>query len=265
MVSRFLFVLAVFQYLVTSTPMAQTEPAELRGVVTGVTGNPIEGVEILVVGPGLMATTDAAGQFAVRGIAEAQYVVRVRRIGYKAQQFGADLRGGTVKEVEIILETGAYELPEVAVTARALKPIEYGWTTRYDDFFRRRRVGLGYFFTRADIQRKSPYQTPNILAGIPGVHLRFRQLGPRGTDVEFIGCDRVSVWVDGWKLRPDGDDTVVAKRRGRKRVVMDAVTGSLLQRILPSQIELMEVYKGPASMPAEFIDDSCAAIAIWTR
>jgi len=35
--------------------------------------------------------------------------------------------------------------------------------------------------------------------------------------------------------------------------------------VLPSQIEMIEVYREPAEMPAEFLDDSCAVIAIWTR
>jgi hypothetical protein len=38
-----------------------------------------------------------------------------------------------------------------------------------------------------------------------------------------------------------------------------------LDDVLPSQIEAMEIFRGPAEMPAEFLDDSCAAIAIWTR
>jgi hypothetical protein len=33
---------------------------------------------------------------------------------------------------------------------------------------------------------------------------------------------------------------------------------------LPSQIELVEVYRGPAEMPPEFLPDECA-IVIWTR
>jgi hypothetical protein len=41
--------------------------------------------------------------------------------------------------------------------------------------------------------------------------------------------------------------------------------GAALDRLLPSQTELMELYRGPAEMPAEFLDDSCAAIVISTR
>lgn len=43
------------------------------------------------------------------------------------------------------------------------------------------------------------------------------------------------------------------------------MTGEMLQRILPSQIEMIEVYVGPAQMPAEALGNSCAAIMIWTR
>jgi hypothetical protein len=27
----------------------------------------------------------------------------------------------------------------------------------------------------------------------------------------------------------------------------------------------MEIFRGVAQIPAEFLDDSCAAVAIWTR
>jgi hypothetical protein len=87
--------------------------------------------------------------------------------------------------------------------------------------------------------------------GIAGIRLRFYHSGPGGTDVEFSRCPRVSVWIDGQKQR-----FVAGTGLG---------LGELLDRVLPSQIALMEVYRGPAEMPAESLDDSCAAVAIWTR
>ena len=122
---------------------AQAPPGQVRGTVMTAEGIAIEGAELRVVGGAAKATSYERGWFTFRGLAPGEYVVQVRRIGYKAQQFGAKLwREGEVKEVKIVLERGVYELPEVVVTARQLKPIEYGWTSRFDDFFRRKQVGL---------------------------------------------------------------------------------------------------------------------------
>jgi hypothetical protein len=178
-------------------------------------------------------------------------VVRVRRIGFNAQYLSASLQAGETKTVEIVLDPGTVELPELSVTARSVKPIEYAWTTRYDDFFRRRQTGFGVYLTREDIDKRKPFRTPNLLVGIAGIRLRFYHSGPGGTDVEFSRCPRVSVWIDGQKQR-----FVAGTGLG---------LGELLERVLPSQIALMEVYRGPAEMPAEFLDDSCAAVGIWTR
>ncbi|MFN0178088.1 MAG: carboxypeptidase regulatory-like domain-containing protein [Gemmatimonadales bacterium] len=262
--------------LLLAVPLhGQDSTGQVRGVVTGTLGDPVEGAEIRLVGTGHSATTDANGWFAIRGLAKGDYIAEVRRIGFKAQRLGASVEGDEIKEVKIILERGAYELPEVAVTVRQLKPIEYGWTSRYDDFFRRKHVGLGAFIMREQIDRRGAGRTPSLLTGIRGVRLKFRHPGVSGTDVEIIGCSRVSVWIDGQKQRY-ADVPLPARvsgpkvnfgglRHAMKEDNSGAITASHLERVLPSQIEMIEVYRGPAEMPAEYIDDSCAAIAVWTR
>lgn len=237
--------------------------------MTGTGGEPIAEAEISILSVPVSATSDSGGRFLLRGLPAGAYVVRIRRIGYKAAQFAAVLKEGESKEVEIVLEGGAYELPEVTVTARQLKPIEYAWTTRYDDFFRRRAVGLGHYLTRDQIERKGAARTPSLLAGVRGVTLRFRHPGLSGTDVRVTGCLRVSVWIDGQK---QGYPDIPASRRRdppwpwiSRPDTTAMITGSYLERVLPMQVELIEIYRGPAEMPAEFLDDSCAAIAVWTR
>jgi hypothetical protein len=41
--------------------------------------------------------------------------------------------------------------------------------------------------------------------------------------------------------------------------------GEMLDRINPGDIEMMEIYRGPGELPAEYNDGNCGAIAIWTR
>jgi hypothetical protein len=87
----------------------------------------------------------------------------------------------------------------------------------------------------------------------------------------------VSVWVDGWRQRyPEIPEEARNAARTKRMTAsgflrstgpdtLGMALGNLLERVLPSQIELMEVYKGASQIPAEFLDDSCAAVVMWTR
>ncbi len=190
----------------------QTPTAQLRGQVVTPNRTPIVGAEVVVLPSSPATTSDSLGRFRLL-VEPGVRLVSVRRIGYQSAIFRVALSARQDQEVEIVLERGAYELPTIAVTARNAKPIEYAWTTRYDDFFRRRMVGLGRFLTREDIEKAKAFRTPNLLVGTTGVHLHFYHLGPSGTGVEFTRCHfggAVDVWVDGFKQR----FPVVAGERG---------------------------------------------------
>ncbi|MGQ0702089.1 MAG: carboxypeptidase regulatory-like domain-containing protein [Gemmatimonadales bacterium] len=236
---------------------AQVVPtAEIRGRVVSRTQVPLPGAEIAVLRDSLSVGTDSGGRFVLQGIPPGEHVIRIRRIGFLPQYFAATLAAGERKDVLITLSPGAYQLPEVEVTERALKPIEYAWTTKYDDFFRRKAVGLGYYISRKDIDQKSASETTELLLGVPGLQVRL--VGSPGlspNEVSSTRCrDMISVWIDGWELRPDP-----GLRRQSLRV------GSMLERIHPLQIEMIEVYTGPARGQAEFVGSSYCAIMIWTR
>ena len=45
----------------------------------------------------------------------------------------------------------------------------------------------------------------------------------------------------------------------------NAVVAQMLERIPPSDIEMMEIFRGPGELPGEFNNGNCGAISIWTR
>lgn len=233
-------------------------PAEIRGRVMTPMEVPLSGAEIAVVGDSLSAISDSGGRFVLRGIPPGQHVIRIRRIGYLAQYLAATLAPGEKKDVVIALIPGAYRLPEVEVTARLAKPIEYAWTTKYDDFFRRKRVGLGYYIGRKDIDRKGGAGTPDLLIGVPGLWIRPSGFFPAA--VKATRCKKMSVWMDGWELHVD----IGRPMMGDPRTPAEQV-GALLERVIPLQIEMIEVYTSPSRMQAEFLGNSECAIAIWLR
>lgn len=222
--------------------------------------------------------TDAAGWFNLRGLEPGLSVLRVRRIGFKGQYLEVKLEPGRTRTVEIMLERGAYLLPEIKVIAREAKPIEYAWTTKYDDFFRRRRLHSGTFLGHEDIRRLSASHTADLLQNVPGVRLR-SGLPSRAAEIEFARClsGHIGVWVDGrklnWQSRYQEAQGINLAGSGRysalteegKQIREFTSLADVLDRVHPLEIEMIEVYRGIGNIPAEFSDAGCGAIVIWTR
>ncbi len=260
-----------------SLPQDASAQATIRGRVISPTLTPLAGVEIGVTGVSSKAITDSTGSFRLSGLPSGLVVLRARRIGYKGQYLHVTLDSGSTRTAEIMLEPGAYILPEIEVTAKGSKPIEFAGTTKYDDFFRRRRLGLpgGTFIDRDEIRRQSAMRTAELLKNVPGARVIYRGQSGRGIVVEFSRCTsgHVGVWVDGrkinWQAAHQQAEGISlselnqppnqTKNRWREELA------EVLDRVHPLEIEFMEVYRGIGSIPGEFGDAGCGAIAIWTR
>ena len=108
----------------------------------------------------------------------------------------------------------------------------------------------GVFITRADIEKRQAHRLSEVLATVPGVQiLRSRGAGQDGIRMARAAGGRdcpVTIWVDGQR-----------------------VPGLNVDDIGPSEVEAVEIYKGAASLPAEYNVNrgtpACGTIAIWTR
>ena len=254
----------------------------ISGVIVDPLRRPVEGAEVRIAKTGLTTLSQANGAFRLAASTGDPVLVLVRRPGYKAQLLS--IRAPWTGTVQ--LSPGAFELPEVQVTARFAKPAEYAGTTRYDDFFRRRRLGLGQFIDRAEIDRRSPTRAVEILQGRAGIRVDLRPAGVSGgTIVAFSRCNefppKINVYVDGRRQMPEGSvlrmvEGAPAPPRGRTasgetdaaeaaRREARAMVGTMLDRIAVGDIELIEIFRGPGELPPEFNEGNCGAISVWTR
>jgi hypothetical protein len=251
----------------------------IRGRVISSLQSPLAGVEISVMGTPSTVLTDSMGVFHLSGLPSGLAVLRVRRIGYKGQYLQMSLDSGRTRSAEIMLEPGAYVLPDIEVAAKGAKPIEFAGTTKYDDFFHRRRLGLpgGTFIDRDEVRRQSIMRTAELLKNVPGAHVDYR--GPGVIWIDFPRCKsgHVGVWVNGRKInwesrfqQAEGTNLsqinrLPTKQEQIKREEALAQLANVLDAVHPLEIEFMEVYRGIGSIPGEFADAGCGAIAIWTR
>jgi hypothetical protein len=218
----------------------------------------VAGVEVHLRGSETKTSTNASGDFTLDSLPAGELIIEFRRIGFRPEAFSLHLVPGELKLVKVVMEAAPYTLPDVAVIAHLNKPIEYAYTHKYDDFFHRQRVGLGAFVTRRQIEFRNPLDAARLLSWVPGVTVRFQGYGH--SDISVRACRSLGVWIDGAKQRfPE-----LYRRPTSKLDSLRMAVGELVSRVLPSEIEMVEVYRGPSEMPAEFLSDECA-IVIWTR
>src|ERR1041384_1602252 len=177
--------------------------AVIEGRVVDPDGAPIAGAEIVWQGDKRSTLTSADGSFTLSVPIRAPTVVLARRPGYNPQALQVDLRGGVWRGT-IVLMPGSLRLPDLEVAARYAKPAQSSATTKYDDFFRRQKLGLGTFISREQIEKMNAFHTIEILRGIPGIHVDVGNPGdPSTADIRIPRCelpnhtlDKVTVWID---------------------------------------------------------------------
>ncbi|WP_423924497.1 hypothetical protein [Candidatus Palauibacter sp.] len=164
----------------------------------------------------------------------------MRRLGYASLHYPIAVNQGLTTEVDIGLVPSPLELEPIVATVTRLRRLEI------KGFYERKHwgelTGNGYFFTADYIERWRPGSLYSMVAMVvPGIGPDFqnRRMSSGFSDKP---C-RMRVFLDGIEIRRLGVG-----------VLMIEVAG-------------VEVYKGPASLPAEYgaADARCGAVVIWTK
>ncbi len=233
----------------------------IRGRVVDSTGGGLPGVSILVGAAG-SALTNEAGRFELSAPGPLPWTLRVLKVGFTP--LSVIIRGPVAVDWDstMTMRPAVLRLDDLKATAAVNDVV----ARRLSDFEFRRRVGSGKYLTEEDIRKRSGTRTAELLHGVPGVTVSYNPPGvPGGTGIRFARCHGagISVWIDGFKQRPD---TFYRRDDSYERAqVMAGMVADMLDRVAPQQIAGMEIYRGVSQLPAEFREDSCAAIVIWTK
>ncbi len=255
----------------TLSAQADTTQVRISGTVIDPANKPVPGVEVRLVATGQSTFTSDSGRFLLRVPRSRDMVLAVRRPGYR----GALIRYTDDWDGKVLLQPGPVQLPDIKVAAKYAKPARYAGTAKYDDYFSRWRKGFGIFLDRDAIEQRGALRTAQLLEAQPGVHVDLQPLGV-GSIIWFSRCNefppKIDVYVDGrrlWAAQPSLTESpsVLTGRRsqstpGREKNIG---VGDLLDQITPSDIEFMEIFRGPGELPGEFNNGNCGAISIWTR
>ena len=212
-------------------------------------GQVISGVEISVKETGFQTESDLRGNFKIPNLPWGEYTVSFEHPSYGSHEQLLRVIGGRSHELEVHLPPITFEMEPIIVRARPRR-----WFGDMVGLQERIERGVGYIMTRKEIDQRQPVHLADMLRAVPGVDVvqsgssitgRFTVQMRNAQNMLGQLCPP-SVWVDGQKWRDANS----------------AFTG-----ILGMELEVVEVYTGPAEVPGEFIDSStsCGAVIVWTR
>ncbi len=218
---------------------------------------PAAGVAVTVAGAADVILTNSDGRFRL-ATAPGARSLRLRGVGWVPFDTVIDARGSRIT-LDVVLRRTIGQLDSVRIVASGtLKPARYAQTTRFDQFYERRRSAIGgAFLTRTDIERANVMEAADLLRGLVGVRIL---RGPTGTPViRFERC--VTPQLRGGSTDESAQKLVQLFVDGVR--VSDAF--GALSTLKAGDVEAMEVYQGVAQLPAIARGDGCAAIFVWTR
>ncbi len=218
--------------------MAQEELANILGRVVQ-TGSRASLAEAVVEMPELELAmeSDETGRFWFRNVPAGEQMFVIHYLGY-SDSTRVFLLPDELNHLEVAVELRVLPVADLIVHVEALDT-----PSKLTEFNRRREKGEGYFITRADILRRDPVRTTDMLRTVPGVRIASTNLGQASIRMRGRSCN-IAFFVDGIRAPYFNLDSV-----------------------LPSSVGGIEIYKGTASVPPEFRGPltPCAAIVIWTR
>lgn len=240
---RFLVVPTVLALLLSGRPAGSQElTGALAGSVRDPDGEALAGA-VVAVGP-RSVSTHSDGRFRMAGLPAGAVVVTVKRLGYQMRTFPAIVESDAaqVKSIDVVLHPVPTGLTPVTVQARR-DARELQLTGFYD----RQRAGIGRFITRDQIEKRRASSFMELLRSmVPGMQLTGTGRTPNRTvQLRNRPCAPLVV-LDGFPMYGAGFD---------------------LTSVNPVTVLGVEIYSGPATVPAKFRSfkngEGCGVIAIW--
>ena len=238
---------AVVVALAAAPLAAQSAPTgvSLHGSVRDPSGSPV-GFALITVADGrgaadVRGVADSAGRFSIANLSAGTMSVLVRRLGYTPKRVSLTLVEGRVDSMSVVLVAIPFELAGITTEA-----VTFG---RMADFNRHRMNGQGIYLDRAELEKRRTPRLSDVLRRLPGVRVvtdrSGRTLLRMGRSSAGRDCPP-EFWIDGVRAHMLGVDDVPV-----------------------SDIEALEVYRGPSGLPPEFnsrfTNAQCGAVIIWTR
>lgn len=205
----------LFITLFFSSQLVNAQTGSIRGTVTSFQADePIPGATIYLSDTRFGTSSDEDGSFLLENIPAGDYELIISFVGYQTLRKNVEIEPGVTKETAFSLRSAEFKLGGIVVSA--LRP----------DLKQEYKVG------QQDVKEAVPMDSGQLLRIVPGVDAVRR--GPIGFDPVVRGLreTEVGTYLDGTRIFPAGP----------------ARMDSPLSHLDPSNIESMEVVKGPYAL-----------------
>jgi hypothetical protein len=217
----------------------------IKGLIHDSLGIGIAGVEITLDAGTRAFETDEQGKFELQKVPAGPLSLRIRRLGFRPDTIDLMVLAGQVIPLEVRINRLALVLAPVVVRGRESLT---GWRA---GFYDRKEHGGGHFYTSTDIDNRNPANMSDFFRTVPGARVESTNSGFTKV-IRFRGAQRNCwplVWLDGSPLGAGEFD---------------------LDNLNPRSIEALEVYAGPATVPAQFQSVrgtayNCGTILVWSK
>ena len=226
---------------------AQSATIAGRAYVRGDSTRGVPEVEVTLDRLDRAVRTDALGRFTFGAVTPGSHFLRARRLGFESVVEKFTISDGQPLQIRLAMRPSAQPMATMLVAGKRLD-----YPARLAEPYPRLARATGHYFTREQIDSLFPLDLQSLLMRVPGVRVTDRR------SLAFVRCrleGHIQVWVDGTRR--------TSYSSGRTEFDRDA--SDVLRDIPPSSVQLLEIYVGPSRIPAEFLDDACAVIAIWRK
>ncbi len=223
------------------------------GTVVDTSGASLRLVEVVMIdAPYSRVRTNSGGGYRFDSVAVGFHLLRFRRIGIMPLTVPITVQPDEVTHVDAVLRTFPHTLATVMIqdTLGEVLRLPPGVADRI-------RNGNGTYITAADIERRHPIRTSQMLQYVAGAQLTKdgTVLNTRGVvSLKTQGCKYgLPVYIDGQKIADP-------------KTGVDSLHGSnLVDYVRPADVAAIEVYRGPSELPETLPQDICGGLFIWTK
>jgi hypothetical protein len=225
-------------------------------VIDDATDAPVPDVGISIIGQPGEGVTDARGRFLYPVPRPSKVVFVLRRLGYNPGTLSVDVAADT-ERVTFAMTAAPHTLTTVAVedTLNSASPFLSGFDRRLAN-----HAGAASYITRNEIEKRKPSLTTDLLRRISSLTI----VDSSGTLMAVSRRIQKPVILKGSVVQSLANCPMQVAVDGQSRE-----WGFAVNSIAPEEIHGIEVYPGPATIPAEFAsmrrDAHCGLIMIWTR
>ena len=234
-------------------PVIAVSVGTIAGTIVDTAGTPLPHVEILFLdAPHSPVRTNAIGGYRIDSVAQGLHVLRFRRVGLVATVVSVPVRATEVTGVDVVMAAMPHTLAMITVQDTL------GEVSRLPpDVIGRIRNGMGTYITAADIERRKPSRTSQMLQFVAGAEVTKDGAvnNTRGIiSLKTDGCKYgMPVYIDGARI---ADPHIGA----------DTLHGSpLVDYLPPSAVAAIELYRGGAELPGSLPQNTCGGLFIWTK